>query len=156
MVVRAGDLKKAMSQYLIDQITATSNVKVLKGCEVIQAGGEGHLEELTLRQCDTGETQRIPTTAMFIFIGSAPRSEFVADLVARDSKGFIVTGPDLPTAGPGVAAWPLHRAPYFFETSVPGIFAAGDVRASANRRVATAVGEGAAAVHAIHRYLESV
>jgi thioredoxin reductase (NADPH) len=156
MIVRAEGLASSMSQYLVSRIETTPNIDVLSRYVVTAACGEGHLRQVVLRHVDAQEERRIDTAAMFIFIGSAPRSDMVAGLVARDEKGFILTGPDLPRGPHGIPGWTLDRDPFLFETNVPGIFAAGDVRAGANRRVAAAVGEGSAAIHSIHRYLETV
>jgi thioredoxin reductase (NADPH) len=156
MLIRAKELASSMSQYLVERIGVTSNIDVLTRTEVTEARGKDHLEQLVLRNADTGVEREVDASALFIFIGSAPRSEMLADVVERDEKGFILTGPDLPRTEHGVKGWPLDRDPFFFETSIPGIFAAGDVRAGANRRVAAAVGEGSAATHTIHRYLETV
>jgi thioredoxin reductase (NADPH) len=156
MLVRAESLAKLMSQYLIDRIGATDNVDVRTGVRVVAVRGDTHLEQVVVQCIDTREDTEFPWAALFIFIGTAPRSEMVAGLVARDEKGFILTGPDLPRTDGRFSGWTLDRDPFLFETSVPGIFAAGDVRAAANRRVAAAVGEGSAAVHSIHRYLETV
>jgi thioredoxin reductase (NADPH) len=155
MLVRGKDLAASMSHYLIDRISATPTIEVLTRAEVAGARGTGHLEQVIVRNVDTGEERTLDVAAMFIFIGSAPRSEMVAGIVERDEKGFILTGPDLFRDGarPG---WTLDRDPFLFETSMPGVFAAGDVRAGSNRRVAAAVGEGSAAIYTIHRYLETV
>jgi len=156
MLVRAGGLEKSMSQYLIDRIAATPDVEVLTGVQVTGVEGAEHLECIALRKVGTDETSALRVAAAFVFIGTAPRSEMVAGLVVRDEKGYIPTGPDVPRADADPAAWRLDRDPFLFETSVPGIFAAGDVRAGANRRVAMAVGEGSSVVHSVHRYLETV
>jgi thioredoxin reductase (NADPH) len=156
MLVRAASLGAGMSQYLVDRIEAAPNIDVKTRVEVVAVRGEGHLERVVLRHLDTKEEEEIEQSGMFIFIGAAPRSELVAGLVECDEKGFILTGPDLPRNEHGVRCWTLDRDPFLFETSVPGVFAVGDVRAGANRRVAAAVGEGSAAVHSIHRYLETV
>jgi thioredoxin reductase (NADPH) len=156
MVIRAAGLLPAMSQYLVDRIVAAPNIRILPRTEVAAVRGAGHLEQVAVREIDRGETQTIDAAAMFIFIGAAPRSDLVAGVVQRDEKGFILTGPDLPRTVRGIAGWTLDRDPFLFETSVPGIFAAGDVRSGANRRVAAAVGEGSAAIYTIHRYLETV
>ena len=156
MLVRAPGLGPSMSQYLVDRINATANIEVINRVEVASVKGTDRLECASIRNVDTGEERLLKFSAMFIFIGAAPRSEMVAGLVDRDDKGFILTGPDLPRSARGVRGWTLDRDPFLFETNIPGIFAAGDVRAGANRRVAAAVGEGSAAIHTIHRYLETV
>ncbi len=156
MLVRAGGLEKSMSQYLIDRIAATPEIEVRTGVEVTAVEGTEHLECIALRTVGTDETSALRAAAMFVFIGTAPRSEMVAGVVVRDEKGYIPTGPDVPRADADPAGWRLDRDPFLFETSVPGIFAAGDVRAGANRRVAMAVGEGSSVVHSVHRYLETV
>ena len=121
--------------------------------EIVAVHGNGHLERLDVRNAETGETQSLEGSALFIFIGVAPRTEAFAPLVATDDKGFILTGADVRAAG---KPWGLDRDPLMFETNVPGIFAAGDVRANANRRIAAAVGEGSAAIFSVHQYLRSV
>jgi thioredoxin reductase (NADPH) len=155
MLVRASGLEKSMSQYLIERIAATPNIEVLTGVEVTSVDGTEHLEGIQLTRTGAGACT-LRAAAMFVFIGTAPRSEMVAGLVVRDEKGYVPTGPDVPRAEADPAGWRLERDPFLFETSVPGIFAAGDVRAGANRRVAMAVGEGSSAVHSVHRYLETV
>ena len=145
-----------MSHYLVERINATENISVLPRVEVAGAGGQGCLEQISLRNLDTGEGSTLRTDAMFIYIGTAPHTDMVAGLLERNEKGFILTGPDLPRINGKVRGWTLEREPLFFETNVPGIFAAGDVRAGANRRVAAAVGEGSAAIYSIHKYLETV
>jgi thioredoxin reductase (NADPH) len=115
--------------------------------------GDGHLERVSLRDAATGELSSLDLAALFIFIGVAPRTAGFAEFVELDDKGFILTGPDLPR---GNRAWPLERDPLMFETSTPGVFAAGDVRSGANRRVAAAVGEGSAAIHSVLRYVQTV
>jgi thioredoxin reductase (NADPH) len=156
MLVRGGSLGASMSQYLIDQIAATSNIEVLTHTIVTAACGATHLDQIVIHNVETGEETKLDMAAMFIFIGAAPRSEMVAGLVERDEAGFILTGPDLRRSESGLRGWNLDRDPLVFETSVPGIFAAGDVRAGAARRVAGAVGEGSAAIYSVHRYLETV
>ena len=156
MLVRAPALGPSMAQYLVDRIKVTSNIEVLTRVEVAAVCGTGRLERIVVRNVDTAEETAVGAAAMFIFIGAAPRSEMVAGLVERDEKGFILTGPDLPRTERGPRGWTLDRDPFLFETSVPGIFAAGDVRAGASRRVATAVGEGSASIYMVHRYLETV
>ena len=156
MLVRGSSLKKAMSQYLVDQIEETANIEVLPQTEVIEVHGKDRLEAITIRNNDTGETCTRPTPAMFIFVGAAPHTDLVAGVVERNQAGFILTGPDLIRNGRPPANWRLQRDPYLLETSVPGIFAAGDVRHDVVRRVASAVGQGSMAVSFVHQYLETV
>jgi thioredoxin reductase (NADPH) len=156
ILARAGRLTPGMSQYLVDRIEASSNIEVIGNVEVVEVCGGDRVEHVAIRDLATSETRTIRAAAVFIFIGGAPRSGMVAGTVARDDRGFILTGPDIPRGGNGSEVWPLARDPFLFETSVPGIFAAGDVRSGANRRVAAAVGEGSAAIYTIHRYLETV
>jgi thioredoxin reductase (NADPH) len=156
LLVRGDSLEKSMSQYLIDRIKVTANITVLKQVEIRELKGSNRLEKILLHDCAGGADSEIAAAAMFVFIGTAPRTEIVADLVERDEKGFILTGPDLIRNGRLPRSWPLDRDPYLFETSVPGIFAAGDVRSGSSKRVAAAVGEGSATVGVVHRYLETV
>ncbi|PVG81049.1 fused response regulator/thioredoxin-disulfide reductase [Nocardioides gansuensis] len=157
MLVRADSLHKSMSRYLIDRIEAASNIEVQTGLEVVEVYGAGHLEGVSVRDVSTGDVRSIQLAALFIFIGSAPHTATVADLVELDEKGYVLTGPDLPSAASGrPAGWLPDRDPYLFETSVPGIFAAGDVRAGSGKRVAAAVGEGSGCVSVVHRYLATV
>jgi thioredoxin reductase (NADPH) len=156
MLVRASGLEKAMSRYLVERISATENIDVITRTQVASVRGTERLEGIGFRNVDSGAENTLDAAAMFIFIGTAPRSEMVSGFVERDEKGFILTGPDLPRVNGRPRGWPLDRDPFLFETSVPGVFAAGDVRAGANRRVAAAVGEGSATVHSVHRYLETV
>jgi thioredoxin reductase (NADPH) len=153
MVVRAPSLSPKMSRYLVDRIALTSNIHVLTGTTLTAACGERHLTQLNLCEAATGVQRALDATALFIFIGVAPHTETFAGFVELDEKGFVLTGPDLPR---GKMAWPLERDPLMFETSVPGVFAAGDVRSGANRRIAAAVGEGSAAIYSVHRYLQTV
>jgi len=155
MLVRGGSLELSMSYYLIQQIAGIENISVRTCTEVIEAQGDGHLEQLVLRDLNTGATESVDAGQLFIFIGAAPRTGWLDGVVARDGHGFIVSGPDLNQAEhkPG---WPLDRSPYHLETSVPGVFAAGDVRSDSAKRVASAVGEGAMAVMLVHRYLETL
>jgi thioredoxin reductase (NADPH) len=153
MLVRAADLGAAMSQYLVDRIRATSNITVLTRTELTAACGHGHLERVNIRDVERGESRSIGAAAVFIFIGVAPRTEAFAGFVEMDDRGFILTGPDVRSAS---RSWALDRDPLMFETSVPGVFAVGDVRSGANRRIAAAVGEGSAAIFSVHQYLRSV
>jgi thioredoxin reductase (NADPH) len=156
MLIRAESLRKAMSSYLVDRIEATDNIEVIARIEVTRLAGAGKLELITIRSVDSGEISEIAAAALFVFIGAAPRTEMVAGLVERDEKGFILTGPDLPIEKGRPRGWQLERDPFLYETSVPGIFAVGDVRAGSGKRVAAAVGEGSATVGMVHRYLETV
>jgi thioredoxin reductase (NADPH) len=156
ILVRSTGLETSMSQYLIDRIATLPNITVTPRVEVREARGQDHLEEVVIRRLDTGVESVVPCAALFLFVGAAPRSEKFAGLIERDERGFIITGPDLPRNGNRPRGWTIDRDPFLFETSVPGVFAAGDVRAGANRRVAAAVGEGSAAIYSIQRYLETV
>jgi thioredoxin reductase (NADPH) len=153
IVVRKPSLSPAMSQYLVDRIRNTDNITVLNASEIVAVHGNSHLERVDIRNPDTGEVRTIDGQALFIFIGVAPRTDAFAPVVATDEHGFILTGADAKIAAKD---WGLDRDPLMFETSVPGVFAAGDVRANANRRIAAAVGEGSAAIFSVHQYLRSV
>jgi thioredoxin reductase (NADPH) len=156
MLVRAPALGPSMSRYLVDRIAATENIDSIHGVEVTAVSGTGKLEHITTKHVDTGADRVIDAAAMFIFIGVAPRSAMFASTLARDDKGFILTGEDLPRLNGRPRDWTLDRDPYLFETAIPGVFAVGDVRAGANRRVAAAVGEGSASIYLVHRYLQTV
>jgi thioredoxin reductase (NADPH) len=156
ILVRAESLHASMSAYLIDRIEAADNIEVVSRTTVAGACGTTQLEAIDLLHADTGERRTLPASAMFIFIGAVPQSEMVAGLVERDDLGFVLTGPDLLREGKRPKGWPLERDPFLLETSVPGIFASGDVRYGSAKRVASAVGEGSAAVGIIHKYLETV
>jgi thioredoxin reductase (NADPH) len=156
MLVRAPDLLPMMSRYLVDRIRAAPNIEVVTGVEVQSVEGVTALQSVTVASVDRTTERTIPASAMFIFIGVKPHTEMFAGTVERDDAGFILTGADLPIEHERPRGWPLPRAPYMFETSIPGVFAAGDVRAGANRRVAAAVGEGSAAIYSVHRYLRTV
>jgi thioredoxin reductase (NADPH) len=156
MVIRGAELKASMSQYLVDRIAETANVEIMKHSVVAGVKGSGRLESISLTNLETNQTTEVPAAAMFIFIGTAPRTEMVAGLVERDAQGFILTGRDLIVDGKRPKGWTLDRDPFLFETSLPGVFAAGDVRHGSGKRVAAAVGEGSATVSMIHEYLETV
>jgi thioredoxin reductase (NADPH) len=156
MLIRGAKLSTGMSQYLVDRIAETKNVEVLPNSVVTQVSGNGRLESITVENLVTHERCDFPAAAMFIFIGTAPRTQMVAGLVERDAQGFILTGRDLMIDGHPPRDWPLKRDPFLFETSVPGVFAAGDARKGSGKRVASAVGEGSATVSMIHEYLETV
>lgn len=156
MVVRADSLAAGMSHYLVAQIKSIPNVEVWTRSSVIAAHGEQRLEGLTIRDNDTGETREVPAAALFLFIGAVPHTDLVAEMVLRNSAGFILTGPDVAAHPSFAQLWPLKRNPYLLETSVPGIFAAGDARQGSIKRVASAVGEGGVVVALVHQYLRSV
>jgi len=155
MILRAGALAKSMSRYLIDQIEAAPNIEVLTHTEITQALGEEHLECLALHNSATGETETVRASAMFIFIGATPHTDWLGNLLAMDERGFIYTGPDTPREdGKRLPrGWKVDREPFLLETSVPGIFAAGDVRHNSVKRVASAVGAGSICVQMIHEHL---
>ncbi|HEV7204266.1 MAG TPA: FAD-dependent oxidoreductase [Jatrophihabitans sp.] len=156
LLVRGTSLEASMSYYLIQQIEAVENIHVRTCTEVVETHGDGHLEQLTLRDNAAGTQETVDASWLFVFIGAAPRTDWLDGIVVRDDRGFVVAGPDLggpETLPPG---WILDRAPFHLETSVPGVFAAGDVRAESAKRVASAVGEGAMAVMLVHRYIEGL
>ncbi|HYH35697.1 MAG TPA: FAD-dependent oxidoreductase [Nocardioides sp.] len=150
MLVRAGSLEASMSRYLIERIEACENLEVRYGTQVVGASGQEHLECLTLRTGDR-EPETVPASWLFVFIGAAPRTTWLGDEVVRNEHDFVITGPEL--LRHPAARWPLDRPPHALESSVPGVFVAGDVRQDSMKRVASAVGEGAMAVHLVHRYL---
>jgi thioredoxin reductase (NADPH) len=152
ILVRGSSLEKSMSYYLIRQIADIPNISVRTCTEVTEAKGSDHLETLTLRNTATGEAETVPAELLFLFIGAAPLTDWLDGVVERDPQGFVLAGPDLGTERP--RGWDLDRMPYHLETSIPGVFVAGDVRSESAKRVASAVGEGALAVMLVHRYLE--
>jgi thioredoxin reductase (NADPH) len=152
LLVRGPSLEATMSRYLVDRIKAAPNVDVLCRTEVVAARGEDHLEYLTLVDRDTGSTEEVASSWLFIFIGAAPRTDWLGADVVREDKGYVVTGQDLLLPAYD-GHWKVPRPPFALETSVPGVFAAGDVRFDSMKRVASAVGEGAMAVYLVHRYL---
>ncbi|MER6378555.1 FAD-dependent oxidoreductase [Streptomyces sp. NPDC001250] len=154
LLVRGADLSASMSHYLIQQINEAPNISVRPHTVVDAAHGADRLEQLTLRHTVSGDSERVEAHWMFVFIGAAPLTDWLGDAVLRDERGFILAGPDLTADGRPPAGWELDRPPYHLETSVPGVFVAGDARAESAKRVASAVGEGAMAVMLVHRYLE--
>ncbi len=156
MVVRGSSLSKSMSQYLIEQIEAIDNVHVWLNAEIAEAHGEDRLEELTIIDRLTEEKKTVPAAAVFIFIGAVPHTDLITEVVECNRAGFVLTGSDLIRNGERPKNWRLKRDPYMLETNVPGLFAAGDVRQGAIRRVASAVGEGGVAISLIHQYLKTV
>jgi thioredoxin reductase (NADPH) len=153
LLIRGESLHTSMSHYLIQQIEGIDNIVVRSRTQVAEAHGEDHLERITLRNTQDGTTETVETPYLFVFIGAAPRTEWLEGTVVRDERGFLCTGPDLVREGQPPPGWSLQRDPYYMESSVPGVFVAGDVRAASVKRVASAVGEGAMAVTLVHRYL---
>ena len=153
VLVRGQSLAESMSDYLITEIAGTPNIAAR--CNVVVAGGDGtgRLESLTLRGGSSGGTETIPATAVFVLIGAEPRTQWLPDDIARDQRGFVVTGTDLLAGGRPPKGWRLQRPPMLLESSLPGVFAAGDVRRGSVKRVASAVGEGSIAIRLIHDYL---
>jgi thioredoxin reductase (NADPH) len=143
-----------MSYYLIRQIEEIPNIDVRLTTEVAALHGDDHLEEVTLCSSTTGKRETVPASYVFVFIGAAPRTEWLEGVLERDARGFVLTGPDLRGGGERPRPRGFDRDPYFLEASVPGVFAAGDVRANSVKRVASAVGEGAMAIQLLHSYLE--
>jgi thioredoxin reductase (NADPH) len=156
LLVRSSSLERGMSHYLVDQIQATDNIDVRLRTGVVEAHGDQRLEAVTVVDKNSGQTEKIEARGLFLFIGAVPHSEVVAGVVERNRTGFIPTGQDLMRDGKRPRGWTLQRDPYYLETSVPGIFAVGDIRQGAVRRVASAVGEGAIAVGLVHQYLKTV
>ena len=142
------DLDERMSDYLVQQILATPNIHRRMHHEVVDGHGRRRLEGITIRDRDSGTTQAVDASAVFVLIGAEPRTDWLDGIVERDQGGYVLTGRDLVGSG-----WPLERAPMLLETSLPGVFAAGDVRCRSVKRVASAVGEGAIAVQLVHEYL---
>ena len=147
--MRRTTLAETMSRYLIDEIEGRPNIGVRYETEIIDGAGEGSLESLTLRDSGLGVTETVPADAVFILIGARPHTEWLPDQISRDRYGFVITG---------VASddWPSARAPFMFESSMPGVFAVGDVRSSSVKRVASAAGEGSVAIQQVHQYLQQI
>jgi thioredoxin reductase (NADPH) len=145
-----------MSRYLVDRIHDAPNIEVRTGCAVVGVRGTERLEAITVADSGSGESLELAADAVFVFIGAAPRTEMLDGLVTLDPEGFVRTGRDLMVAGAGPAGWTLDRDPFPYETSMPGVFAAGDVRYGSGKRVAAAVGEGSATIAMVHAYLGTV
>jgi thioredoxin reductase (NADPH) len=156
ILIRSRSLADGMSQYLVDQIERASTITVRANTHVVAVAGTGHLESVTTEEATTGQTSSWPADAMFVFIGAEPHTDMLRGLVELDESGFVLTGQDLIRDGRRPRGWTPKRDPFLLETSVPGIFAAGDVRHGGIRRVASAVGQGAVAVNLVHKYLETV
>jgi thioredoxin reductase (NADPH) len=155
MVVRGPGLRASMSNYLVTEISKTANIHLRPATEVIDGQGHCSLETLTLRHRPSGATETVPASALFVMIGAEPHTTWLEGCIERDRRGYILTGRDLYQAGQLPASWPLQRPPLLLETSVPGVFAAGDVRHRSIKRVASAVGEGATAIQLVHEYLRT-
>jgi thioredoxin reductase (NADPH) len=153
LLVLGESLAAHMSQYLVEEIEATENIQVRLNTQVIDGGGQGRLEHLVLKDRASGLTETFPAAALFVLIGARPHTGWLPEEVERDERGYIITGSDLLREGSPPEGWPLERAPMLLETSVPGVFAAGDVRCGSVKRVASAVGEGSIAIQMVHEYL---
>jgi thioredoxin reductase (NADPH) len=153
MLVRGSSLASSMSDYLIQEIEAAQNIDVRYHTRVTDGGGEGRLEHLVLEDSASGLTETVPAAALFVLIGAEPRTGWLPEEIQRDKRGFVVTGQDLLGDGRSPQGWPLARPPLHTETSMPGVFAAGDVRYGSVKRVASAVGEGATAIQSVHEHL---
>jgi thioredoxin reductase (NADPH) len=156
MLVRGNSLATTMSHYLIEQIEKTPKIEVWTQTSLVGVHGEGRLTGITVLCSPSGDTKELPASSLFIFIGALPRTEWLGDVVERDDRGFILSGPDLIRDGKKPASWTLSRDPSLLETSVPGIFVVGDVRHGSVKRVASGVGEGAVVVQFMHQYLAKV
>jgi len=156
ILVRGDGLSATMSQYLIDQVKETPNIQLWTHASVAEVHGDTHLQEISVLCSDTNKVERVPAGSMFIFIGALPRTDWLGSAIARDDRGFILTGPDLKQGEEHPKKWTLDRDPFLLETSVPGVFAVGDVRHGSVKRVASGVGEGSVAVQFIHQYLSKV
>ncbi len=156
VVYRGDSLRKSMSEYLVKQVEGRENIEVRLNSSVVEAEGEDHLERIVIKNSASGETESVPTQALFILIGAAPHTDWLEGVVERDERGFILAGPDLSKPGERPKGWKLDRDPYLLETSVPGVFVAGDVRHGSIKRCASAVGEGSIAVQFVHQYLREV
>jgi thioredoxin reductase (NADPH) len=156
MLVRGESLGATMSQYLIDDIGQTPNIRVEFGVQVVGVHGENKLEAISVACAHSGSVDRLPATSLFVFIGAAPRTEWLDGYVERDDRGFILTGQDLIRQGKRPNGWSVDRDPYLLETSVPGVFAVGDVRHGSVKRVASGVGEGSIAIQFVHAHLAKV
>jgi thioredoxin reductase (NADPH) len=156
MLVRGSSLAVSMSQYLINQLKETRNVRIEFNSSVVEAYGEDHLEAISVHCTSSGETNKVPANSLFIMIVAAPNTNWLADIVERDEQGFILSGPDLMRSGKRPKGWQLDRDPGLLETNVPGIFVVGDVRRGSVKRVASGVGEGSVAISFVHQYLSKV
>ncbi|BCL80890.1 fused response regulator/thioredoxin-disulfide reductase [Ktedonobacteria bacterium brp13] len=156
ILIRGSSLTKSMSYYLINEIHAQPNITVRANTQVVEVQGANNLQHIVIENNETGARETCPTTALFIFIGAMPHTDWLEGLVERDNQGFILTGPDLVSDGKRPKGWSLERHPYLLETNIPGIFVAGDARFRSIKRVASSVGEGAIAIQFVHQYLGNV
>jgi thioredoxin reductase (NADPH) len=156
MLIRSNSVTKGMSQYLVDQIKQIPNITIETEAEVTAAHGNGHLEGITIANRGTGESRTVPTSALFIFIGAVPCTAWLRGMLPTDDRGYLLTGSFLPRDGDRPKGWKEDRDPFIFESSVPGVFAAGDTRHASIKRVASAVGEGSIVVQMVHQYLSKV
>ena len=154
LVAIESSLEETMSAYLVQRIRRQDNIEVRLRSTVVEAEGNGHLERLVIKNLETGETERVPAQGLFVFIGATPDTGWLGQAVRRDDQGFIYSGKDLRDDPVAMAEWQLERRPFDLETSMPGVFVAGDVRHGSVKRLAAAVGEGAEAVHYVHQYLK--
>ena len=156
IVMRGERLNENVSQYLVDRVTHTPNIELVPKSKVVALRGDDMLRAVTVRNCETGEERTIETSFLFLCLGGVPNTQWAKEVgIIRDEQGYLVTGPDLRKFGPVIESWKLNREPYYLETSMPGVFAAGDVRHGSIKRVASAVGEGAMTIAFVHRYLAS-
>lgn len=155
MIVRGDSLSKSMSHYLVERIATVPNISVIPNSEVVEVLGAERLEQIVVRHHDTASTETLRAAALFIFIGAEPHTEWLEGTVCRDHKGFLVTGANLVDNGKRPAGWGLSRDPYLLETSIPGVFAVGDVRDGAVRRVANSVGEGSIVLYFVRQYMRN-
>ena len=156
IVMRGERLNENVSEYLVDRVTHTPNIELMPKSKVVALHGDDMLRAVTVRNCETGEERTIETSFLFLCLGGVPNTQWAKEVgIIRDEQGYLVTGPDLRKFGPVIESWKLNREPYYLETSMPGVFAAGDVRHGSIKRVASAVGEGAMTIAFVHRYLAS-
>jgi thioredoxin reductase (NADPH) len=156
MLIRGSSLAASMSQYLIDQIDATENIELRFRVQVVEVQGDKHLEQVVLEDRNTGEHEALHSNALFIFFGAKPYTDWVGDAIARDRLGYVLTGPDIYVNGRLPRSWRVDREPFLLESSMPGVFVAGDARHGSVKRVASAVGEGSIAIQFVHRYLATL